>query len=186
MSKNSGGALYFSLAEFVWILFFMAMGALALLYVDYNKVKSSLADSIKEITSLKEENQALLIRLEEAEAELGPTPCWQRPESPIPPITAELIIESTRTIRIVSYKGEDQVILLTQSNLEGTHSSDGKAGFLMLEQALKKRFAWEREYASGQNCYIRMKIINHTERYSLYQESASVLKKLGIVVVQED
>ncbi|MBF9018477.1 MULTISPECIES: hypothetical protein [unclassified Oceanispirochaeta] len=180
MRSRGGSALYFSLAEFVWILFFLAAGALTLGYKEYKSMES-------EHSALKENHASLsanylIVKARLDELENGVVPCWKRPDSPIPPVIGEIIIESPRLIRISSYKGKDQSLVISSGESEGSQ----QAAFNTLRQMLRSRYKEEFDTAGDENCYLRMRILNQTERYSLYQQSAAVLKSLGIVVVQED
>ncbi|OQY34672.1 MAG: hypothetical protein B6241_03790 [Spirochaetaceae bacterium 4572_59] len=173
---KSSAALHYSMAEFAWILFFLASAASIILYAEELRLQDLNRELLSQNESLIEEVDDLSFRL--AEKENAVMPCWKRPDSLIPEIVGTIIIEGSRMIRFSHYSREETVLTLSRED-----STFGLS--IKVRAVLLKQFQWEREYAAQRNCYLRMKIINHTERYSLYQEVAEVLNGLGIVVVQE-
>ena len=176
MTSSTTDAFSFSLAEFVWILFFLAMGGMTLLYTHSRSLQQEVLQLKEDKASLQAENMIIKARLEELEG--GVIPCWKRPGSPVPELVGQIIIDSPRMIRIIPYRGREKSILLSGDD-------SGTQGFASLKAYLLKQYDSEKKYASENNCYLRIKVINHTERYSLFQETAAVLKSLNIVVVQE-
>ena len=174
MNTAASEAFSFSLSEFVWILFFLALGAFSLLYTDYRTVQQENVRLMEENASLIADNMILKARIEELEG--GVIPCWKRPDSPIPELVGTIIIDSPRLIRVIPDNGSEKSILLSP---DSPHQ-----GFLVLKETLIDQYKTLRGFAARNNCYLRMEVINHTERYSLYQEAAAVLKSLNIVVVQ--
>jgi len=171
--RKPSSALFYSLAEFSWILLFLSIGAAALLFAEYRQASERIVFMKAEIEELTREVDFLNQQL--AEKKYGVVPCWRRPEGLVPEIVGTLSIH-------------------TYFNQSVTRTADGKTIELQLRSghrreqiadALKKLFAHEIEYAGCRNCYLRMRIINATNSFALYTEAADAAEAAGIVVVHE-
>jgi len=163
---NSTDIMSYSFSELTFVLLIVAIGFAAVLYGYYNR-------SVQEISILKEEVNFLNEIL--AEKENAIVPCWRRPEGIIPELVGTITIHSNTRYSI-------------------SHSSSGRSESFEVsrderDQYITKRllnlFKEERAYAKEKNCYIRMKIINETNDFSIYKGLGLVLRTLGVVLVNE-
>ena len=186
--KSSSTAMIYSLTEFSYLLLFIFIGASVIIGGEYLKTKK-LNDELlvrideleTEATSMKEEIKFLEDTLKELEN--GVVPCWKRPDSPVPEIAGTIIIRNFVEYTIVHHSGGKRDI----SALEEETSTENReeAKYNNLKKVLTQVFKDDMAYAASKNCYIRVKIENHTSSYSLYRKYADVLKAMRIVLVNE-
>ena len=163
---STSAALHYSLAEFAYIMLFLTAGALFLVYSRYRAAEA-------EIVSLKQEVSFLNEIL--AEKENAVVPCWRRPDQTIPEIVGSItILSATRYSLERSSDGTVMAFAATQSMRDK-----------VMEEKILSLFAIERAYAAEKNCYIRMRIENRTNDFSLYKGMAEVLARVGVVLVNE-
>ena len=162
----SSELMAFSFTELAFLLLILAIGTSAFFYAYYTKAQ-------KEISVLKEEVNFLNEIL--AEKENAIVPCWRRPEGIIPKLVGTITIHSN-----ISY---------SISHTENKHNETFEVTREERDQYITKRllnlFKAERAYAEEKNCYIRMKIVNETNDFSIYKELGLVLRSLGVVLVNE-
>jgi hypothetical protein len=164
--RGRSGALHYSLAEFAYILFFLSVGALVLLYGEYRQ-------SLAAVETLREEVNFLNEKL--AEKENAVVPCWQRPDKTIPETVGSITIHSrTRYSILRTRDGRNEAFAAPPEERDG-----------MVSERLLHLFAAELAYAERRNCYIRMRILNETNDFSLYKGMAEVLVRVGVVLVNE-
>ncbi len=134
-----------------------------------------------EAANMKEEILFLENTLKELEN--GVVPCWKRPDSPVPEIAGTIIIQNYVEYTIVHHTGSKRDI----SALEGETPSENReeTKYIYLKKVLTEMFKEDMAYAASKNCYIRVKIENHTSSYALYRKYADVLKAMRIVLVNE-
>jgi hypothetical protein len=168
--KRSGesSSLAFTQAEFAYILLFIALGALALLFLQYRAAAEEVAFLLERIEKMEEKKNAAY-------------PCWIRPDGYIPKVAGTLTIYGRDKVEIVRTSGGRSMLLMPEEGW-GTGNGSRQAGIF---RDVKKLFSKDTEFGSCNHCYIRVQIINKTNDYSLFLESAKVLKTLGIVVVNE-
>jgi len=113
----------------------------------------------------------------------GVVPCWKRPGSPVPEIAGTIIIRNFVDYSIVHHSGfrRDISALVDETSTENSE----EAKYSNLKKVLTEVFKDDMKYARSKNCYIRVKIENHTNSYNLYRKYADVLKALKIVLVNE-
>jgi len=170
MSRRGGSqALVYSQAEFAYILLFIALGALALLFLQYRAAKEEVIFLLERIEMMEDKKNAAY-------------PCWVRPDGIIPQIAGEVEIHSAGRIEISRTDGGSREILIT-----GEHGSDTPAPARrdQVFSAVRQIFQEDNQFASRNRCYIRVQVVNRTNDYALYLETAQVLRSLGIVAVNE-
>ncbi len=184
MKKQQGGsgrsdALHFSLAEFSWILLFLAIGALALLllYLAQEVKRADAAEvRVEELESDNEKLRQEVNFLQEllAEKKNGVVPCWRRPEGVVPELMGTILIKGRDEILLSRNRdGMDRAIKLPEENRQE-----------VMVQALTELFSMEIDYSREKNCYLRLRIVNETNSFKFYQEVADAAAVAGIVVVQ--
>ena len=159
MKRSKQTASLYSLTEFAYLLLFIFIGASAILFVRYVKSEETVA-------SLKKETAFLQKMLDEKKD--GAVPCWKRPDAKIPKIAGKVIIHS--------------IFFFTVQNHAKTGMDTAESG---LKKTILQSFKEDMAYAHKRKCYIRVKIINKTNDYSLYKKVAEKVKALDIVVVNE-
>ena len=164
--NNTSPIVNFSLSEISFILLFISIAASVLLFGQWIK-------STKEIENL--EKEIVYLQTIIAEKRDAVTPCWKRPDSIIPPIAIEIIIENATSIKIIHYKyGE---ILL--DNLSSNPEKDHRKIVKNLNQILSE----DLEYANKRRCYIRGKIKNNTNNFNLYKRIADCYLVAEVVLI---
>ncbi len=186
--KSSSTAMIYSLTEFSYVLLFIFIGASVIIGGEYLKTKALNEGFIVRINELETEAESMkkeILFLEDTlkELENGVVPCWKRPDSPVPEIAGTIIIRNFIEYTVVHHSGLSRDI----SELpEGTGLENREeAKYEYLQKILTEVFKDDRAYAASKNCYIRLKIENHTSSYALYRKYADVLKTLKIVLVNE-
>ena len=163
MSRRGGSpALVYSQAEFAYILLFIALGALALLFLQYRAAKEEVIFLLERIEEMEEKKDAAY-------------PCWIRPDQIIPKIAGRVVIHSADFIELTRTNGGSREIRVVDA--------DSRRDEVL--SALRSMFREDTEFGSCNHCYIRVQVENLTNDYSLYLETAQVLRSLGIVVVNE-
>lgn len=164
MKRNKQTASLYSLTEFAYLLLFVFIGAAVIMFVQIRQDRQTIA-------GLKQETEFLQKMLDEKKD--GAVPCWKRPDSPVPEIAGTVVIHSTFLYTVQHHKKGEREVMITDS---------GKAEE-QLKEVLRQVFWEDTAYAGKKKCYVRVKIVNETNDYSLYKNLASVFKSLGIVVV---
>ncbi len=113
----------------------------------------------------------------------GVVPCWKRPGSPVPEIAGTIIITNFVDYSIVHHSGKRRDISPLTDDIPLEKRNELK--YKNLRKNLLEIFRDDMAYSSSKNCYIRVKIENHTSSYDLYRKYADVLKSLHIVLVNE-
>ncbi len=165
--------LHYSLAEFAYILLFLSIGVLALVYVRYTTAREENAELQSTVTELEDEVAFLNEIL--AEKENAIVPCWRRPDGVIPELVGTVTIRSPGMLELEHAESGELRRLETPPEERGE----------ILTAELLRLFQDERVYAEVKNCYIRMRIVNETNDFSLFKEAAEVLKRIGVVLVNE-
>ena len=161
-----------------------------------------IALSVNRAPPLLLRNETLLLRIGElrSEAEVmekeirfledtlkdlenGVVACWKRPESLIPAIAGTIVIRNFFDISVVHHSGRRVEFDTKAAELSIDVTSENREK--ILELILADLFEEDMNYASLKNCYIRVSIENHTSSYALYRNFGNVLKKIGIVLVNE-
>ncbi|ORC37392.1 hypothetical protein B4O97_04160 [Marispirochaeta aestuarii] len=171
--KRGSDAMHYSLAEFAYILFFLSVWAALLVYGRYQAVAVQYQNAREEISLLTEEVNYLNEVL--AEKENAVVPCWRRPDKAIPEVAGVIAIHSSTIYTLTRNPGDDRDAFAAPPETRDTILKTRTAAFFKEELA----------YAREKNCYIRVRIENHTNDFSLYKGMAQVLAGLGIVVVNE-
>ncbi|MDF1569514.1 MAG: hypothetical protein RQ801_07480 [Spirochaetaceae bacterium] len=169
MSQRST-ALAHTQAEFAYILLFIALGALALLFLQYRAAREERAFLLDQIARMEEKKNAAY-------------PCWVRPDGVIPEIAGTLVIHSADSAELKRTNGGFvKIVRPEDADAAATEEWNRRdAAF----SAVRRTFQQDNQYAAGNRCYIRVKVENRTNDYNLFLETAQVLKSLGIVVVNE-
>ena len=167
MSRRST-ALAHTQAEFAYILLFIALGALALLFLQYRAAREERAFLLDQIARMEEKKNAAY-------------PCWIRPDGFIPKIAGTLVIHSADFAELKRTNGGYEKIVRPEDADAAADWNRRDASF----SAIRRTFQQDNQYAVGNRCYIRVKVENRTNDYNLFLETAQVLKSLGIVVVNE-
>lgn len=168
MSRRKSSALAHTQAEFAYILLFVALGALALLFLQYRAAREERAFLLDQIARMEEKKNAAY-------------PCWIRPDGVIPQIAGTLVIHSADSVELTRTNGGYVEI----QRPRGAGEAGGWNRRDALFSSVRRTFQQDNQYAAGNRCYIRVKVENRTNDYNLFLESAKVLKSLGIVVVNE-
>ncbi len=186
--KSSSTAMIYSLTEFSYLLLFIFIGASVIIGGEYLKIKELNTGFIirideleTESANMKEEIQFLEDTLKELEN--GVVPCWKRPDSPVPEIAGTIIIRNFARYTIVHHSGSKRDISALEDETPTENREEAKYNYL--KKVLAEIFKDDMAYATSKNCYIRVKIENHTSSYALYRKYAAVLKTLRIVLVNE-
>lgn len=164
--RRGSAATYYSLSEFAYIFLFLSIGVLSILYAHH-------CENLKELAALKEEVNFLTEVL--AEKENAVVPCWRRPDAIIPELVGTITIHNG-----ISYSTTH-----TASGRTETIAASPDEREQILTSRLLKTFREEREYAAEKNCYIRVRIVNETNDFSLYKDLGQVLSRIGMVLVNE-
>ncbi|MDA3937810.1 MAG: hypothetical protein PF693_00680 [Spirochaetia bacterium] len=186
--KSSSTAMIYSLTEFSYLLLFIFIGASVIIGGEYLKIKKLNTELLVQISVLETEAESMKEEIEFLENTLkelenGVVPCWKRPDSPVPEIAGTIIIQNFIEYTVAHHSGLSKNI----SELpEGTALDNREeAKYEYLQKLLTEVFKDDMAYAASKNCYIRLKIENHTSSYDLYRKYADVLKTLKIVLVNE-
>lgn len=171
--RGDSTVLHYSLAEFAYILFFLSIGVLTLLFVRYMTAQEENAKLQLTVTELEEEVEFLNEIL--AEKENAIVPCWRRPDGVIPELVGTITINSPVEMEL-EHAGNGELRRIETPPEERTEILTGELLRLLRD---------ERVYAEVKNCYIRMRIVNETNDFSLFREAAEVLKRIGVVLVNE-
>ena len=164
MARQGSTAMAHTQAEFAYVLLFLALGALALLFLQYRIAREERAFLLDQISSMEEKKDAAY-------------PCWTRPDGVIPKLAGTLVIHSADRLELSRTNG------VTVEIQAGAQSDWDRRGEVF--SATRRTFQQDNQYAAGNRCYIRVKVENRTNDYNLFLETAQVLKSLGIVVVNE-
>jgi len=154
----------------VLILLFVALGALALLFLQYRTAREEVAFLLDRIAQMEERRNAAY-------------PCWVRPDGVIPEIAGVLVIHGPEASELRRTNGGSVWIRRPADggSAAGEPWNRGDALF----SATRRLFQQDNQFASRNRCYIRIRVENLTNDYGLYLETAQVLKSLGIVAVNE-
>ncbi|RKX96834.1 MAG: hypothetical protein DRZ90_08135 [Spirochaetes bacterium] len=164
MARQRSTIMAYTQAEFAYVLLFIALGALALLFLQYRIAREERAFLLDQIEQMEEKKDAAY-------------PCWIRPDGVIPELAGTLVIYSDEWLDL--------------SRINGGHvdiQAGGQTDWVRRDavfSATRRLFQQDNQYATCNHCYIRVKVENRTNNYNLFLESAQVLKSLGIVVVNE-
>lgn len=201
--KSSSTAMNYSLTEFSYLLLFIFIGASVIIGSEYMKTREVNKILHHQVDNLEKENLKMKREITFLEKTLkklknGVVPCWKRPGSPVPEIAGTIIIRNfvdysivhhSGTIRnfvdhsIVHHSGFRRDISALADETSTENSEEAK--YSNLKKVLTEVFKDDMKYARSKNCYIRVKIENHTNSYNLYRKYADVLKALKIVLVNE-
>jgi hypothetical protein len=107
------------------------------------------------------------------EKEKGVVPCWKREDSPVPEVAGVIVINSDGVYTISHYS----------KGVKTVEAEKPEEIYLSAYEIISRLFKNDMEYAADKNCYIRMQIINKTNGFEEYRKFASVLKDLGIVLI---
>ncbi len=163
MSGRGGSqALVYSQAEFAYILLFIALGALSLLFLQYRTAKEEVIFLLERIEMMEDKKEAAY-------------PCWVRPDGIIPKVAGVVVIHSADFIEVSRTDGGFEEL-----RIDGT----GNRRELVFS-AVRRIFQQDNQFASRNQCYIRVQIENRTNDYAVFLETAQVLRSLGIVAVNE-
>ena len=186
--KSNSTAMIYSLTEFSYLLLFIFIGASVIIGGEYLKIQELNTQYIVKIDELeteaagmKKEIQFLEDTLKELEN--GVVPCWKRPDSPVPEIAGTIIIRNFARYTIVHHSGSKRDISALDDETPSENREETK--YIYLKKVLTEMFKEDMAYAASKNCYIRVKIENHTSSYALYRKYADVLKEMKIVLVNE-
>ena len=168
--RGNSSALAHTQAEFAYILLFIALGALAFLFLQYRAAREERAFLLDQIARMEEKKDAAY-------------PCWLRPDGVIPEIAGNIVIHSSGFAELNRTNGGTVEIRRPVENINPDGSSWARRDAIFSE--VRRMFQQDNQYASGNRCYIRVRVENHTNDYNLFLETAQVLKSLGIVVVNE-
>ncbi|WP_319561456.1 hypothetical protein [Marispirochaeta sp.] len=171
--KRGSDAMHYSLAEFAYILFFLSVWAALLLYGRYQAVTVQYQSAREEISRLTEEVNYLNEVL--AEKENAVVPCWRRPDKTIPEVAGVITIHSSTIYTLTRIPGKDR----------DAFAAPLETRDMILKTRTEAFFREEITYAREKNCYIRVRIENNTNDFSVYKGMAQILAGLGIVVVNE-
>lgn len=176
---SNSEALHYSLAEFSWILFFLALGASVLITVRLVETGEEAACLSRELSLLTEKNEQLtrdinILNELLAEKKNGVVPCWRRPEGVVPELMGTITIAG-RDDLLIHRSRDDRSRRLV---LKDSGRQDAIIGMLT------ELFSGELSYSRERNCYLRLRIINETNSFKFYEEAADAAAKAGIVVVQ--
>ncbi|MCK5675325.1 MAG: hypothetical protein KAH95_18225, partial [Spirochaetales bacterium] len=163
--KSNSTAMIYSLTEFSYLLLFIFIGASVIIGGEYLKTKKLNEEFIAQIDALeteaaamKEEIQFLEDTLKELEN--GVVPCWKRPDSPVPEIAGTIIIRNFIDYTIVHHSGNKRDISVLDEDTTAENREEAK--YNHLKKVLTQVFKEDMAYAASKNCYIRVKIENHT------------------------
>ena len=180
-------AMHYSIAELGFILFFLAVGAAALLYGRVLEEEARTADLETLNTLLNREVDRLIEEVDFlneilAEKEHGVVPCWRRPDGEVPRIVGVLTIHHRYALTL-----EHHAYSPSPESSGGKYMRRLEFDFTQetapLQQAVRELFASELAYAREKNCYLRLAVKNETNSFAFYQSVSSVLVGMGIVVV---
>ena len=157
-------AMLFSLSEFAFLFFFLAVAGVTVLYGRQQELDRVIRRQDERIRVLDEEVVFLNELLEEVR--YGVVPCWRRPERAVPPVVGVLTLRGEAAFDL-AYPGSG--VLRSEETLEARH--------------LGVVFAWEFAYARDNNCYLRLEVRNETDSFELYREAAATIRSTGMVVV---
>lgn len=172
--RAGSDALFHSLSEFAYILLFLALGVLAVLFVQVTVAQAQAQAYAEENERLAEEVAFLEDMLEELRH--GVVPCWRRPDSDIPMVAGRVVIHDETTFTAVSGTGGSSV------EIEADEPPEARSE---LEDAMREGLHDDLSYAGEKNCYLRIAIDNRTNDYELYDEVASIITDAGMVVARE-
>lgn len=167
-------ALFHSLSEFAYILLFLALGALAVLYVQATAAEARAQAYAEENERLAEEVAFLEEILEEKRH--GVVPCWRRPEEEVPKVAGRIVIHDETSFTVL--RG-------TEGRSVEVEASEAQKAKSELDEAMRKVLHEELTYAGEKNCYLRVEIENETNDFQLYDEVASIVTGAGMVVARE-
>ena len=171
MARRQGSsALVYSQAEFAYILLFIALGTLSLLFLQYRAAREEVAFLLERIEMMEDKKDAAY-------------PCWIRPDGIIPEVAGLVVIHSADFIEVTRTDGGFQDIRTAGER----PASDGSVSTRrdLVFSAIRRIFQEDNQFASRNRCYIRVKVENRTNDYSLYLETSQILRSLGIVAVNE-
>lgn len=177
--RGKSDALHYSLAEFSWILLFLAIGALVLIAFQLSRERARVDGLEAQVVELQEKNGELIREVNVlnellAEKKNGVVPCWRRPEGVVPKLMGTIRIQGRDDVLLSrSRDGEDRKLTLGEKERQES-----------LIKALTDLFYRELAYAREKNCYVRLRIVNETNSFKFYQEASDAATEAGIVVVQ--
>ncbi len=186
--KSSSTAMIYSLTEFSYLLLFIFIGASVIIGGEYMKIREINNSLNQKIDKLENESVSMKKEIEFLENTLkelknGVVPCCKRPDSPVPEIAGTIIIKNFIEYSLVHHSGQKLDILSLAEDIPAEEREEMK--YKNLRENLLKMFHKDMAYSKSKNCYIRVKIENHTSSYTLYRKYADVLKALRIVLVNE-
>jgi len=180
--------MIYSLTEFSYLLLFIFIGASVIIGSKYMETREENKILHLQVENLEKETLKMkgkITSLEKTLKELknGVVPCWKRPDAPVPEIAGTIIIRNFVEYSIVHHSGTRLDISALEDESFAENREEAK--YSNLKKILTKVFKKDMAYAASKNCYIRVKIENHTSSYALYRKYADVLKAMSIVLVNE-
>jgi hypothetical protein len=175
VSRGASASMMHSLSEFAFLLAFVFLTASALLasgFLDLQAEREALALELEGARGQIAELNAELAYLREKQD--APLPCWQRPDGTIPEVAGILTIRSSRDFEFWHY--DTGSLMLMELPFETRNER--------LAAALQDLFAPSLAYAAERQCYLRVRIINETRRFDLYDELAAMAAGLGLVIIR--
>ncbi|TVQ34851.1 MAG: hypothetical protein EA384_17050 [Spirochaetaceae bacterium] len=166
--------MLYSLSEFAFVLLFVALAASALLYVRSLAAEQRAAEQELQIAALTEEVDFLNEML--SEKQYGVVPCWRRPDGSIAPLVGALTVHGPHRYTVSRVRDQDELTLNTAGAEDGS---------LIMETALRQLYAEELAYAAEHNCYLRIAVQNETDSYAHFRDTASVIARTRMVVINE-
>lgn len=162
--RNTSTTMLFSLSEFAFLLFFLAVAGATVLYGHQQELDFIIRQQEEQIEILDQEVVFLNELLDELR--YGVVPCWRRPERAVPPVVGVLTLLGEGAFEL---EHPDGPRLHREEPLEAAH--------------LGTVFHREFSYAREANCYLRLEVRNQTDSFEVYRDAAAAIRSTGMVVV---
>ena len=172
--RKTGTAVYYSLAEYAYVILFIAIGVSAYLFTEYQSLRednAKLQTRIDEMTVEIEELKRQLAESKQREAQL---PCDAIIGSGVSATIGTVTIESATSYQIYSVR--------TDSTKRAENISESLA-IALLANDVEQLFAKSIEYAAENECFVRARLVNETNDFALFERYRTVLLNAGIAVV---
>ena len=173
--RRPGASMYYSLAEYAYVILFLTIGISAFLHAENNRQREENEELERRLAQQHLTIQELQFELEKLrEKEKAQLPCDAIEGPEIGNIVGVLTIKSTAAFEIVSVESSE-----TRS-IENIREALALA---VLRDTVNEMFGELMSFADTNECFLRIRLLNETNDHSLYLKYKSALGVSGMVIV---
>lgn len=173
--RKSNISIYYSMAEFVYVLLFVSIGIAAFLYMENGKYHEEIESLKIERSQLVQTVQHLQEELEKLrEKEKAQLSCDAVEGSGINNIIAVVTIKSNTSFEIMKTRNSEK---------RSVENVPEELTLAVLRNSIEELFSDTISFSRVNQCFLRAQLLNETNDYSLYLKYKRILQESGIAVI---